>query len=277
MAAGRPWSDVVSIVSESSSRISEYDTLDDGRYSQALDALNKLSELGTCAVTAVPLLMQAKASKRSYYYDNELSDWDAEEMARKRKRNELAQRHGLFLASVTRTLAAICAGRIDIMFEALHDPDGKVREYAADVLGEIGDPLAVEPLAQALEQPPGDDGYRAPRYAARALGRLQDTRVVGLLLSVLRDHKSARAAAAEALENHTQNDRVRDALIRSLKDQDINVRWGAAIALGSSRHPAAIQALIEVLDDRDGGLRIRAERSLKKSTGQVFSQAAQAK
>jgi HEAT repeat protein len=68
--------------------------------------------------------------------------------------------------------------------------------HAADALGEIGDPQAVEALIAALQR----TGHRTRVAAIRALAKIGDQRAVGPLVSALGDGDAAiRLAAASAL------------------------------------------------------------------------------
>lgn len=77
----------------------------------------------------------------------------------------------------------------------LLDPDGDVRIFAANVLGNIGDPAAFEPLQAAL----GDPNENVRYAAVEALGKIGDRRAVEPLLEVLRTDEWARFPAIEAI------------------------------------------------------------------------------
>ena len=63
---------------------------------------------------------------------------------------------------------------VDVLVEALlHDPDWAVREAAADALGEIGDPRAVESLRRAGALWRAVVSWRVVRAARRALHRIE--------------------------------------------------------------------------------------------------------
>ncbi len=89
------------------------------------------------------------------------------------------------LDALPRTRATVFA-----LVDALQDAERVVRERAARSLGRLGDPTAVGPLLDGLEQ-----GSAA---AARALGEIGDPRALGPLLDALRSPALA-GAAAEAL------------------------------------------------------------------------------
>jgi len=63
---------------------------------------------------------------------------------------------------------------VDVLVEALlHDSDWAVREAAADALGEIGDPRAVESLPRAAALWQVVISWRVVRAARRALHRIE--------------------------------------------------------------------------------------------------------
>ena len=63
---------------------------------------------------------------------------------------------------------------VDVLVEALlHDSDWAVREAAADALGEIGDPRAVESLPRAAALWQVGISWRVVRAARRALHRIE--------------------------------------------------------------------------------------------------------
>lgn len=72
-----------------------------------------------------------------------------------------------------------------------------VRGRAALMLGKLGDTRAVYALIEALDAP----GYQTPLYAAEALGKLGDPAAIEPLLMAI----------------STNNDRLRDAALQSLK------------------------------------------------------------
>jgi len=70
---------------------------------------------------------------------------------------------------------------------------------AAEALGAIGDPRAIEPLTAVLNED-ADEQVRA--YAAEALGKIDDSRVVEPLIAALRDEESSvRDEAVKALSS----------------------------------------------------------------------------
>ena len=111
---------------------------------------------------------------------------------------------------------------VEPLIAALRDKDAKVREFAAEALGQIGDTRAVEPLIVATR----DTGN--VRYAAAcALGKIGDDRAFEPLLDALKDGVKS---AAESLRQIV-GARAVEPLIAALRDKDANVREAAAEAL----------------------------------------------
>ena len=95
---------------------------------------------------------------------------------------------------------ALGALAVEPLIAALKDQYSWARKAAAEALGEIKDPRAVEPLIAALES----SGMRYS--AAKALGKIGDARAVEPLIAALKDeYVGTRAAAAEALVSLYRN------------------------------------------------------------------------
>jgi HEAT repeat protein len=171
---------------------------------------------------------------------------------------------------------------------ALRNPDINVQYEAADALGQLRDPAAVQPLIEVLT----DDQYSGIRWkaaealaqigtpavgpliavlshpdedvrwkAAIALGEIGDTRAIGPLIELLRDEDrfvKGRAAYALGLIGSP----AVGELIRALREGDGNLRWGAAIALGNIRDPQSISPLLHALGDRYENVRSEAASAL---------------
>jgi HEAT repeat protein len=70
---------------------------------------------------------------------------------------------------------------VESLIAAIADVDGDVSEAAVEALGKIGDPRAVEPLIKVLK----DGSWRLGCAAARALGEIGDSRGVEPLISIV--------------------------------------------------------------------------------------------
>ena len=117
-------------------------------------------------------------------------------------------------------------------------------EEAARALDAIG-PASYEPVARTLE----GQSPVARRYAAFALGMLEDARAVVPLVTRLRDSEArVREKAAWAL-GAIEDGRAVNGLIGTLTDADPGVRSQAAWALGSIEDATAVDALERALRD----------------------------
>jgi HEAT repeat protein len=113
------------------------------------------------------------------------------------------------------------------LVRALGHKDPAIQYQAAEALGDLGDPAAVGPLAEALRR----DEYSGVRWkAAEALAKIGPPAI--------------------------------DALIEALDDPDDDVRWKAAIALGEIGDPRAVAPLIRILADPDRFVQSRAAQAL---------------
>jgi hypothetical protein len=116
------------------------------------------------------------------------------------------------------------------------EPDPLVRRAVVHAIAEFRTPIAQQVLEAGLA-----DGDPAVRVACcQALGRRADAASVASLANSLRT------------------------------DEDIDVRLAAAEALGKTKSPEAIQALIVALDDRDPALQYAGVQSMKSITGQDY-------
>jgi len=118
--------------------------------------------------------------------------------------------------------------KVEILIKDLKDEDPLYRERAAEILGEIGDVRAIEPLIEALK-----DWYdKAQEKAVKALVKIREPAV--------------------------------EYLIQALKDKDISVRKSAVKALGLIGNSRAVEPLKEALKDEDSGFREEVEIALSK-------------
>jgi len=121
------------------------------------------------------------------------------------------------------------------ILKMLNDEDEEVRAAAASALGKIGKIRAVEPLLELLNDP----SEKVLGTAAYQLGKLQETRAVEPLIKLLKvttfkpdyDEYNVRYYVAKAL-GEIGDKRAVEPLIEALEDEDSQVRFGAAVALG---------------------------------------------
>ncbi|MEE9233992.1 MAG: HEAT repeat domain-containing protein [Candidatus Acidoferrales bacterium] len=110
------------------------------------------------------------------------------------------------------------------MFSALQDT---AKVEAATALGQIGDPRAVEPLVEVLQ----DEPSKVRRAAAQALGTLGAVRALEPLLAALEDESpDVRREAAKAL-GHIGDPRAVERLVALAEDESDPAHWGASEAL----------------------------------------------
>lgn len=138
---------------------------------------------------------------------------------------------------------------------------GAVQWMAARALGRIGDSRAVEPLMKALGKSGGDLGV----YIAGALGDLGDRRAVPALLEAAkRGDEPALRSVIETLGRLGEPAAV-PALLERLRNGKEDARYASIIALGRIRDPRAI-ADLKKTSETDPKLFVReaAARVLKE-------------
>ena len=124
------------------------------------------------------------------------------------------------------------------------DKDGDVRASAEDALVKIGAP-AVEPLTGMLK----DNAWRVRRRAVRTLGKIKDPRTLEPLVAAMKMDKDCyvRKFAALAI-GETDDPRVDEILIPSLKDKNLDVVEGAYRFFIRKGEPGSEDILIETLN-----------------------------
>jgi HEAT repeat protein/beta-lactamase regulating signal transducer with metallopeptidase domain len=147
------------------------------------------------------------------------------------------------------------------LIAALRDSDAGVRRAAAQSLGNIESPRAVDGLIGVLR----DSDVEVRRAAVWALGEIEDPRAVDALVPMLKDpDPEVRKSAAWALGN-IEDPRAADGLAGALSDESVEVRKTAAWALGELELTAAPAGLIEAMRDSDPEVR----KSAVWSVGQM--------
>ena len=141
---------------------------------------------------------------------------------------------------------------------ALRGDDLWVRMAATEGLIKIGEP-AVEGLITAL----GHSNRAVRRAAAKALGKIGDTRAVsGLRAALLDSDIDVRRFAAQAMGRIGEKETV-DALSDALRDDADRVRKAAASALIEIGEPA-IPVLLDALNDAEPRVAIIAVVALRE-------------
>jgi len=163
---------------------------------------------------------------------------------------------------------------VEPLIVALQDASWEVRRGAAEALGEIGDPRAVEPLIAALAQPsrpspgaPAGDGAAQTgvrKTVAEALGKLGHPSAVEPLIAALADDDpSVRGSAAAALGRIADARAVEPLADAAFTDKNRGVQLQAVMALGEIGDPRGVEALsLVVTDARRSGLHWKAAEAL---------------
>lgn len=146
--------------------------------------------------------------------------------------------------------------------------DSGVRQVAIESLIKIGDVKAlvkagapsVDPLIAALEH--GNPSLR--RLAANALGQIGDPRAVELLVAVLPDGDLHLRRLATTALGQIGDSRAVESLIAVLQDAPVRIREAAAEALGQLGDPAAVEPLIVMLRHASLDMRKAAAQALRK-------------
>jgi HEAT repeat protein len=212
-----------------------------------------------------------------------------------------ADRYEGTLYYARKAILKIGKSAIQALITAIADKgkDTWIRMECVDILAEIGDKKAVEPLINALK----DKDAFVRQAAAKSLGKMSDTRAIEPLIKVLDDKVSTvREAAAEALEiigkpsapliaesfkskKHINKESIAllknlgigdeagvaekinqsiEPLIKALKDENSTIREEAAEALGETGDKRAIEPLIHALEDDDSLVLNSAVKALGK-------------
>ncbi|GAW93705.1 HEAT repeat domain-containing protein [Calderihabitans maritimus] len=175
----------------------------------------------------------------------------------------------------------------------LTGPDVESRIKAAEVLGWLANPTAIEPLIEAL----GDKDPAVSWAAAQALVRLKNPRVIEPLIATLRQpHRWPPARVAEILVSQgsaavplllnalgeadsrtkeliveilaeIKDPRAETALIGLLREDNVRVRAKAAEALGELGGVSSTNALLKVLEEPSWEIRAGAVKALGKLGG----------
>ena len=132
-----------------------------------------------------------------------------------------------------------------------------IRQAALIKLSEMKTANLREPLKRTLRDPDENVQLTALRIISEKNLRNMETYSAPLINSTRFDIK---VAAMDALAQ--DGGQALDRLIRALGDKDPAIRAAAALALGKSREPAAIQALRATLMDSDRQVRMASARAL---------------
>lgn len=169
----------------------------------------------------------------------------------------------LALASFGRTAFAPLSNQLD-------SSNAVVRRNAAWAIGELTN---MPPGSRATAVPPlitllGDSDEWVRMAAARALGELRDERALTKLVATLADdHWHVRELAVWALSEMKDSRAVTALGSVLLSDTRVEVRRGAAEALGEIASADALPALRQALNDREPGVSAKAAWAISEIEG----------
>jgi len=149
---------------------------------------------------------------------------------------------------------------VDTLIATLNDGVSDVRQIAVWALGKIKDIRAIEPLIAALK----DDDSDIRLEAVSALGEIKDIRAVDALIATLKDRNSSvQGVVVKALAKIGIP--AIKSLINSLKDENSNVGRGAMQALWEIKDTCVvIELLIAALKGEDSDVRWGAAMALRE-------------
>ena len=134
---------------------------------------------------------------------------------------------------------------VEPLIEALKDNEGAVRKYAAQVLGRIADPRAIEPLGMALYDLHHDVG----KAAAEALVRFGLASFETLVEALDHPEMWIRIHSVDVLPK-VREPRVGLVLLEMWKDPEREVRKHVIQAMGELKDPRTQSLLQEIMNNR---------------------------
>jgi HEAT repeat protein len=149
-------------------------------------------------------------------------------------------------------LLEVSAETPQVTFDALHHPSADVRQWAAEMLGEINEASSVTALLERLEDAGEFPNVR--RAAAQSLGRLGSVAAApALMAAATHGDFWMRQAAIEAL-SRLGDEKVVEPLLTLMK-QDAWTRPAVIKALGNIGSTQAMPDLVTALDDQSATVR----------------------
>ena len=139
------------------------------------------------------------------------------------------------------TLISFGAASVAPLISLLNDPKEWSRPYIIEMLVRIGDVRAISPLQELLD----DDEHHVREATMDALVALGDTSLVDRLVPMLNGNDEVAANAVGRLGKLGQC--AVEPLVSVLRDGPPYLHCYAVIALGDTRSPQAVPALIEQL------------------------------
>jgi len=165
-------------------------------------------------------------------------------------------------AAAARSLGALKAKEaVGALCSLISGPPEDVAAAAARALGEIASPDAVGPLIKIVAQPTTPP--KVQEEAANSLAKIKDPRATPTLITLLKSPKqSMRWAAVDALGGLRAREAVGPLAEIVRKDENPQIRELALAALAKIGDPAALDAVVGALSDKEKRVTEQAFRSL---------------
>ena len=169
-----------------------------------------------------------------------------------------------FLLSCMVASAAVAWGawhylRVSRDIRLLNSPDSAIRQQAAAELAHLKSTRSLQPLLDAIKRDAPTD-YSSAQAEAEAAGTLGAPALAPLLADLNQPILCSAAADGLAMVGTP----AVDPLIADLSSSDVDLRWGAARALGGIGDKRAVAPLIADLADQEDNVRQQAAESLGK-------------
>ena len=165
------------------------------------------------------------------------------------------------LQKIIDTLRRLRDGRAVLpLLELLTHKNHRVRARAAEALGQIGDPAALQPLSELLFR---DQMESVQASAAKALGDLGDPEALTALEHGLQQSLAVRSKAIIAI-GQLQDPAATEVVEEMLDDPASAIRYHAATILGELGDDAVIPKLERLVVDSDDMVRRAAMKSLEQ-------------
>ncbi len=160
------------------------------------------------------------------------------------------------------------------LIKLLGDNEWQVRFYSAQAIGKIGDKSAAKPLANILLT---DSSEKVRFMAIESLDKIDGRAEYKAVLEAFSDKSPRiRSYAVELSSNWMIKDATCEISHMLNSDRSSLVRASCAYVLGTDGNDAAIPVLIIALNDDYKNVRICAQESLEKISGQNYGQDNQA-
>lgn len=134
---------------------------------------------------------------------------------------------------------------VNPLIEALQDKEGTVRKFAANLLGKLGDPRAIEPLGMALY----DLHHEVGKVSAESLAQFGVPALDVLIEALSHPEMWIRIHSIAALSK-IRDGRVTPILVEMLNDPEREVKKQVIESLGNLKDPRAFSSLQEIVSNR---------------------------